>query len=131
VSSRGRPRKIPDRFTPTLNFTDLLNLTSDYPADPLTLEEALASDQSEDWLKAVDSEITSLFEKGTFEVVNTPPGVKPIGTKWVFKTKYDAFGFLTKYKARLVAKGFLQKYGINYSEVFSPVSKMTTLRVLR
>jgi hypothetical protein len=94
------------------------------------LEEALASPQAEEWEKAIASETTSLFEKGTFSIVDTPRGVKPIATKWVFKTKYDAFGFLEKFKVRLVAKGFLQRLGIDYDEVFSPVSKLATLRVL-
>ena len=48
----------------------------------------------------------------------------------MFKRKFDAFGNFTKYKTRLVAKGFLQKIGIDYSDVFSPVTKLSTLRVL-
>lgn len=132
VSSRGRRYKLPDRFAERFHFSaDAPSPPNpDLPADPISLDEALASEQSEDWIKAINSEIVSLFEKGTFDIVKTPDHHKPIGSKWVFKRKYDAYGFLTKYKARLVAKGFLQRYGVDYSEVFSPVSKMTSLRLL-
>jgi hypothetical protein len=131
VSMRGRVRTQVDRL---LFFSQAPQPTptskADHPPDPITLDEALASPQSEDWLKATNNEVESLFANGTFEIVDTPPGLKPIGSKWVFKRKFDAFGFLTKYKVRLVAKGFLQKHGLDYFEVFSPVSKLTTLRVL-
>ena len=128
-SMRGRVRKLTQRLMFFAAPTPL-DTNPEYPPDPLTLDEALSSPQCEDWLKATNNEITSLFEKGTFDVVDIPPGVKPIGCKWVFKRKFDAFGFLTKYKVRLVAKGFLQKFGLDYFDVFSPVSKLTTLRLL-
>ncbi len=72
----------------------------------------------------------SLLENGTWELVERPEGVKPIPMKWVYKVKWDAQRNVERYKSHLVAKGFLQKQGVDFEEVYAPMSKHTTLRVL-
>jgi hypothetical protein len=59
-----------------------------------------------------------------------PPGKRPIGLKWVFKLKKNAEGEIIKYKARLVAKGYVQKQGIDFEEVFAPVARLDTVRMI-
>jgi hypothetical protein len=78
----------------------------------------------------MDKEMRSLLENGTWELVERPEGVKPIPMKWVYKVKQDAQGNVERYKSRLVAKGFLQKQGVDFEEVYAPMSKHTTLRAV-
>lgn len=55
---------------------------------------------------------------------------KVIGVKWIYKTKYKPNGEIQKFKARLVAKGYAQEYGIFYEEIFAPVARMETVRLM-
>jgi len=98
--------------------------------EPTTYEEALASEGAEEWRRAMDEEMASLHANGTWTLEKLPDGIKPIPVKWVFKIKRDATGGVERYKARLVAKGFAQREGIDFNEVYAPVSKHTTLRAL-
>ena len=59
-----------------------------------------------------------------------PTGSKPIGRKWVFKKNMNVEGKVEKYKSRLVAKGYSQVTGIDFGDIFSPVAKVTSIRLL-
>jgi transposase InsO family protein len=96
--------------------------------DPATFEDALRSENSAEWKRAMDQEITSLKENQTWILTDLPRGAKAIPCKWVFRLKKNPDGSIDKYKGRLVVKRFSQRHGIDYSETFSPVAKMGTIR---
>ena len=96
--------------------------------EPNTVKEALSSPQAADWQSAMDEEMHSLISNGTWILEQPPPGAKVIPVKWIYKVKRGPDGRIERYKARLVAKGFKQVEGIDFNEVYAPVSKHTTLR---
>lgn len=82
------------------------------------------------WQKAMDEELTALAENKTWTVVPLPPGKHAVGSRWVFKIKFNSDESIDRHKARLVAQGFTQKFGVEYKETLAPVTKMTMVRVL-
>ncbi|CAI7772635.1 unnamed protein product [Closterium sp. NIES-54] len=98
--------------------------------DLATLKEALESIDAEEWKNAMESELKSIEESDTWELVELPEGHKAIMSTWFFKIKSDADGNIERYKSRLVAKGYQQKEKVDFKELFAPVVKPTTLRTL-
>ncbi|XP_048323873.2 retrovirus-related Pol polyprotein from transposon TNT 1-94 [Ziziphus jujuba] len=121
-SERGR---IPSKRFPESEY---ILLTEE--GEPESFQEAVSHQEKEKWLQAMQDEMESLQKNHTYELVELPTGKKALKNKWVFKLKKDGSGRVVKHKARLVVKGFLQKKGIDFDEIFSPVVKMTSIRVI-
>nr|XP_043615796.1 uncharacterized protein LOC122587696 [Erigeron canadensis] len=121
-----RPRKP----NPKYYNSHYVNTTTVHPIPP-SLEPKTYLQASKDplWRKAMDDEYNALLRNQTWELV-APSAREPIGCKWVFRIKRRSDGSIDKYKARLVAKGFLQEYGKDYFDTFSPVTKPVTIRTV-
>jgi hypothetical protein len=74
--------------------------------------------------------MNAITDNSTWELAELPPGHRAIRLKWVFKVKRDENGNILRHKARLVAKGYVQHTGINYDEVFAPVARLESVRLL-
>ncbi|GJS00640.1 zinc finger, CCHC-type containing protein [Tanacetum coccineum] len=70
------------------------------------------------------------FDDVPSEIPEPRKGCKPFGCKWIFKRKMKVDGTIDKFKARLVIQGFRQKEGIDYFDTYSPVARITAIRLL-
>lgn len=98
--------------------------------EPSTLQEAMSSSDASQWMAAMQEEMEALHKNKTWELVPLPQGRKAIGNKWVFKIKRNSDDQVERFRARLVVKGYAQKEGIDFNEIFSPVVRLTTVRVV-
>ncbi|KAG8488067.1 hypothetical protein CXB51_018276 [Gossypium anomalum] len=110
-----------------------LNVAEDIDAnqEPSNYSEAISCEDSEKWMFAMQEEMESLHKNKTWDLVKLPKGKKTVRCKWVFKKKEGTPGVEEpKYKARLVAKGYSQVPGVDFTDVFSPVEKHSSIRAL-
>jgi len=75
-------------------------------------------------------EMTTLEQSETWELITLPPRNKVVGCKWVYTVKFNPGGSLARLKVILVAKRYSQACGQDYVDTFSPIAKMTSLRIL-
>ncbi|KAL4376081.1 hypothetical protein GQ457_02G039440 [Hibiscus cannabinus] len=103
-------------------------LTED--GEPSTFQEAMNSSDASQWMTAMQEEIEALHKNNTWDLVPLPQGKKLIGNKWVFKIKRNGDDQVERYRARLMVKGYAQKEGIDFNEIFSPVVRLTIVRIV-
>ncbi|KAK0593174.1 hypothetical protein LWI29_032305 [Acer saccharum] len=97
--------------------------------EPECYDEAYQGKDASKWELAMKDEMKSLISNQTWELAKLPEGKKALQNKWVFRIKEEHDGS-RRYKARLVVKGFQQIECIDYSKIFSPVVKLTTIRLV-
>jgi hypothetical protein len=91
--------------------------------EPKNVKEALAD---EFWIEAMQEELNQFKRSDVWDLVPRPEGVNVIGTKWIFKNKLA----VTRNKARLVAQSYTQIEGLDFNEIFAPVARLESIRLL-
>jgi hypothetical protein len=98
--------------------------------EPASFSEVLHSPDRDEWMTAMQEEMSSMDKNSIWELVDLPPRHKTIGNKWVLKVKRKADGSIDRYKACLVAKSYTQREGIDYEDTFSPVMRFASIRLI-
>ena len=78
--------------------------------------------------RAMQEEMKAIRKNKTWELASLPQEAKPIGSKWVFKTKRNTKGEVVKHKASLVSKGYVQRRWIDFEEVFASMATMVIFK---
>jgi hypothetical protein len=90
----------------------------------LTYNDVKSDSNWINWKTAIDAELNAINENGVWTLVDKPEDVKAINTKWVFKIKSSGL-----FKARLVVRGFESDQEFSFRDIFSPVAKLSTVRL--
>ncbi|KAL5768311.1 hypothetical protein ACOSQ2_015094 [Xanthoceras sorbifolium] len=132
--AENRPRREirpPQRYTDFVAYALTIGEETDSVGEPVTYTDAISSVDSAKWLISMQEEIESLHKNDTWVLVKPPAKQRIFGCKWIFKRKEGILGVEdARYKARLVAKGYSQVPGVDFNDIFSPVVKHSSIRVL-
>ena len=85
--------------------------------------------KDDDWVKAMNEELDRIEKTQTWELFPRPKSKNIVGTKWVFKNKFNEDGKVIRNKAILVCKGYSQVEGIEFEETFSPVARLEAIKI--
>jgi len=102
---------------------DLIHFALLADIEPIDYKEAM---KEQAWKNAMIEKLKAIERNHNWELTKLDLNKKPIEVKWVFKLKLNPDGSI----ARLVVKGFLQKLGVDYKEVFAPVARIETIRLV-
>lgn len=91
------------------------------------VKEALTD---EFWINAMQKELRQFIRNEVWDLVPRSKGMNVIGTKWIYKNKYDEKGIMTRNKARLVAQGYTHIERVDFDETFASIARLESIRLL-
>ncbi|RDX64379.1 hypothetical protein CR513_57076, partial [Mucuna pruriens] len=118
---RKRRHAIPNDYIVFLQeYEDDIGLIKD---DPINFCQAMQSSNSQKWIDAMKDELKYMQDNDVWDLIELLEGVKPIGCKWIFKTKKDSKGLPHETK-RFLMKNFKMK---DFGEVSFVLGKVMVL----
>jgi len=72
----------------------------------------------------------SVHDNHTFDLVKLPKGKRALDNRWIYRVKYGSNSTSLRYKAKLMVKSYSQRKGVDFNEIFSPVVKMSSIRIV-
>ena len=115
---------VPDNCYFSKQIADILEIDSNLKS----MTECKKRSDWDKWKVVIETEIASLNKRKVFSaVMPTPPGILPVGYKWVFIRKRNGNNGVVRYKARLVAQRFTQRPSVDFNETYSPVLNGITI----
>ena len=133
MSSTQVPRRSGRIVRPPIRFIGLGEtyeaISEEAESNLYTYEKKMNDIDAHHWIKAMKYELDSMYSNQVWDLVKAPNGIKPVGSKWVYKRKIGVDGKVETL-VRLMAKWYTQKEGIDYEETFSPVAMLKSIRIL-
>ena len=98
--------------------------------EPISLAEARHHPDWLQWEAGIREELATLQAAGTWVLVDIPCGANVVGSKWVFRAKKDTAGNVVRHKAQLVTQGYSQVKGVDYFDMFAPVTTLMSIQTV-
>ena len=87
----------------------------------------MTSPNADRWRKACELEYETLLGYHTWILIDRPPNINIVGSRWTFRVKQDNLGNIDTFKSRLIAQGFSQIPGLNFNKSYSPTITLTSI----
>ncbi|GJT67899.1 neutral alpha-glucosidase [Tanacetum coccineum] len=128
--TRQRPTNLSQNPKQRVPYNPSANHATVFPTTITEPTSFTVANNSPEWHQAMKEEYDALMKNGTWSLVPCASTTIVVDGKWVYRLKWDKNGAIIRYKARFVAKGCRQEPCIDFHETFSPVVRLTTIRVV-
>ncbi|XP_050889990.1 uncharacterized mitochondrial protein AtMg00820-like [Lathyrus oleraceus] len=105
---------------------DLIEEAMMVESEPINLNQLM---DDSNWLATMQEDLRAIERNKTRELIDIS-SKKPTDMKWIYKLKLRKNGEISKYKAKLVPKDFIQKAYTDFNEVYAPIARLETIRIV-